>query len=278
MVVLNPLLNGFNTMTKTLGTIIEFGEKKLYSIVLKNVLMKLNSKINIFLSFSFLVFFSCNRISEAYEKIESNHLKEQFIDTKLCDEFTVTNIEFDNNPSDNKGVFDLFLRGTVTIDNTFERVIVFESGNNDNYVYRIYQESEESIQKRFIEFLSKNNFFSEQGAENENLHYIKFSENGTGEYKSDDGDTYVFDYRVSETHNYNQVENIDNNSSCDEIRKVLKANLEDFYGSFEMSNNRFTLNGKIRYNQEENKLTISGKILSKEDSSTEEIELTLYKE
>lgn len=240
--------------------------------------MKRYCKNYFFLSFSFLVFFSCNRISEAYEKIESNHLKEQFIDTKLCDEFMVTNIEFDNNPSDNKGVFDLFLRGTVTIDNTFERVIVFESGNNDNYVYRIYQESEESLQKRFIEFLSKNSFSKEEGKENENLDKINFSENGTGEYVADGEDVYVFDYRVSETHNYNQAENIDNNSSCDEIRKILKANFEDFYGSFEMSNKRFTLNGKIRYNQEESKLTISGNVTSKDDSRIEEIELTLYKD
>ena len=201
-------------------------------------------------------------------------IKEIITEKAVCEGIIVTNIEFDNNPDDNKKIGVVNMKGRITFNNEMEREVIFTTNfKNFSEDCKMMEETQTSMLRR-LALLLKEKSYEPIDDNFLGLSSINFKDDETGIYVSRDGDRYGFNYSLSEPQNLSE-RTFYSSSSCAELKNSLDLNKQQFSANLIMENRLFTLNGIIIASGVDNRLSIEGEIMENETSKSEKISLLL---
>jgi hypothetical protein len=220
---------------------------------------------------------SCNDIETKTESVMSDKIKDELLNTKVCDDISIVDLNFNNSPDDNYGTNFTF-SGIVTLTGGVDRIIDIRTNliDNDITYYSFGEETQESMTKRFLQLLNSGTF-SIYDASISAPTDVTFLSDESGYYHSRDGDRYSFHYTVSNINHENEFPTISKDSKCDDVIESLTLDKQSFGADFTMYNNRFTISGKIKIDGPNMTVEINGECEDNESSRSGQINWILFK-
>jgi hypothetical protein len=163
----------------------------------KTILVVLSTIICSFLSQS------CSQFQRKTEQYISDNIKEEIINTSICEDgsetINIIDIKFDNNPEDNSGT-KFKINGVATIANDVEREVTIDVdiASNRNMKFTFGDETQSSMKNRLLKLLTSSRYSSIEVLYGEERapELISFEVDNTGYYEARDGDRYSFDFSI----------------------------------------------------------------------------------